>query len=142
VNDPRPRVLVVDDDSRVRAALVGLLDSIDGIQVLAVDSAQADRLLDLLGHDSAVADLALVDVPARGHPGPLLARMAAAVPTVALSLGSGGRDAALSAGARAFVEKGDDALLTEVGALLAAGRDTGAAEEPCRDTGEEGLRHG
>ncbi|MFN8167704.1 MAG: response regulator [Candidatus Nanopelagicales bacterium] len=108
----RVTVLVVDDDARVRAAALRMLDELPDVDVAAVDTEQALRLssLTVLG-----TDVAVVDLPGPGNRGHLLiGRLAPAVAVVAVSLDTAQREAAARAGARAFVEKdGDDRALVE-----------------------------
>jgi DNA-binding NarL/FixJ family response regulator len=113
----RVRVLIADDDGRVRRALRALLEAEDGLMVVGeagspsevLACAEALRptviLLDLL-LPTAAEGLALL---------PRLARW----PVVALSVRGGLRDPALRAGARAFVEKGamPEALLAVLRAV-------------------------
>jgi DNA-binding NarL/FixJ family response regulator len=100
------RVLLLEDDPRVRAGLRRLLEATPGIAVVP------------LGTD---ADVALVDVdlPDRAAAAARIRGLAGGVPVVALSLDGATRDAALAAGARAFVEK-DGAPETLLAALRAA----------------------
>ncbi|MGZ4616444.1 MAG: response regulator [Actinomycetes bacterium] len=113
-------VLIVDDDSRVRAALVRMLDEVGDVRPIAVDSVQALRLATLITLD---ADVAVVDVPAPGTPGEVLVgQLAPAVPVVAMSLNGSMRRRAARAGAALFVEKDGDA-----GALVDAIRTAATA---------------
>jgi DNA-binding NtrC family response regulator len=139
----RVRVLVVDDDARVRSALRHLLDGATDLQCLAVDSGQAMRLV-LWG--SPVPDVAVVDMPsASGTSSALVERLAALMPVVVVSMAGSTRVAALAAGALRFVEKDGDA-----GALVAAIRSAADArpESLARMTGPRqndalgGQRHG
>ena len=52
-------VLIVDDDPRVRAALMRMLDELADVRAAAVDSEQAMRLSSLTTIDT---DVAVVDV--------------------------------------------------------------------------------
>jgi DNA-binding NarL/FixJ family response regulator len=105
---PSLRVLVLDDDPRVRAGLCRLLEATPDLVVVPLGT-----------H----ADVALVDVdlPDRAAVTARVRALAGGVPVVALSLDGAARDAALASGARAFVEKdgAPEALLT---ALHAAAR--------------------
>ena len=104
---PRIRVLVVDDDVRVRNALRHLLDDATGLQCLAVDSGQAMRLV-IWG--STVTDVAVVDMPsASSTRSALVERLAGLMPVVVVSMSGSTRIAALAAGALHFVEKDGDA---------------------------------
>ena len=104
------RVLVVDDDPRVRAALaaelaaVGFDPTVVGPERLTAD---ADRAT---GSDSAPWDVALVDValPSVTAGLALIADLAAELPVVALSINGAAREAALEAGATAYLEKDGD----------------------------------
>lgn len=119
---PRIRVLVVDDDARVRTALRHLLDDATGLQCLAVDSGQAMRLV-MWG--STVTDVAVVDMPSVSKASSaLVERLAGLMPVVVVSMSGSTRVAALAAGALRFVEKDGDA-----GALVAAIR-SAADERP------------
>jgi DNA-binding NarL/FixJ family response regulator len=104
------RVLVLDDDPRVGAAVRRLLEAAPGVTVVAL---------------GAAADVALVDVdlPDRRAATARIRGLAGGVPVVALSLDGSARATALRAGAAAFVEKdgADDVLLT---ALHRAARPT------------------
>jgi len=99
-------VLVVDDDPRVRASLVHLLDEIGAVNAIAVDADQAWRLSEM----GAAADVAVVDVPGRDGFGlRLVSRLVSMMPVVAVGLRASVGQAALGAGAFAFVEKDGDA---------------------------------
>lgn len=107
------RVLVVDDDARVRSALRHLLDEVSELQCLAVDTGQAMRLV-TWGSD--VTDVAVVDMPSASAGGSaLVERLAVRMPVVVVSMSGSQRFGALAAGALRFVEKDGD-----VGALVAA----------------------
>jgi DNA-binding NtrC family response regulator len=115
--DGRVRVLVVDDDVRVRSALVETF-AIESDLVVIGEAATAGTAITLAkGADPCVAvvDTLLPDATT----GLALVRHLAERPgwaVVAMSVGGGLRPAALAAGAAAFVEKdGDiDALLHAV----------------------------
>ena len=99
------RILVVDDDPRVRAALRAELASV-GCRPTAVSPnrlRQGERLGDL--------DLALVDVspPSTARGLTVITRLAALLPVVALSIDGALKDAALHAGAAHYLEKDGDA---------------------------------
>jgi DNA-binding NarL/FixJ family response regulator len=120
-------VLVVDDDPRVRAALVSMLDGTDGLYVVAVD---ADQALRLSGAATLRADVALADLPDDSEPSlRVVRRLSAAMPVVAVSMQGATRLPALRAGAAAFVEKDGDAaaILRAISTARAASR-----EEPDR----------
>jgi DNA-binding NarL/FixJ family response regulator len=122
--DDRVSVLIVDDDDRV---LRGLLETLGQERDLvavgsAGDAAAAWRLW--RGTDPAVV---LVDVllPDRAAGLALVAELAGGgCPVVAMSIQSGLREAALSAGAVAFVDKGDgvDAILGAIRAVAGGPR--------------------
>ena len=116
MNSDLVRVLVVDDDARVRAALTGLLDQVTGLAVLALDAGQTARFAALSGR--RLADVAVVDVP-RDDPAHLVRQLSPLVPVVAVGLSGASRRAALDAGARAFLEK-DGAVGPLVAAIRAA----------------------
>lgn len=98
-------VLVVDDDSRVRASLIRLLDDADSIDVIAVTADQARRMEVL----SASIDVAVVDVPGTDGDGlRLVAKLAASTAVIAVGLLTSMGNAARGAGAVAFVEKDGD----------------------------------
>lgn len=102
------RVLVVDDDARVRTGLAETIASEADLSVVATANTAASALA---GAESTHPSVALVDVllpdaaTGLGLVGALGERAECAV--VAISVRSELRDAALAAGARAFVEKGD-----------------------------------
>lgn len=114
------RVLVVDDDARVRDALRHLLDEVTGLQCLAVDTGQAMRLVTW---GSTVADVAVVDLPSQpGEGSALVERLADLMPVVVVSMSGSQRVDALAAGAVCFVEKDGDATAL-VGAIRSAADD-------------------
>lgn len=98
------RVLVVDDDQRVRAALVALLDGTPDLDVVADVGSVADALavFDRVAPDAVLVDILL---PSRADGLGLIARLAARRPVVAISVDGGAREAALAAGASAYLEK-------------------------------------
>jgi DNA-binding NarL/FixJ family response regulator len=105
-------VLVVDDDSRVRAAVVRLLDELPDVRAAAVDTEQATRLSSLTSLDT---DVVVVDLPGPGSRGEaLIRRLVPDVAVVAVGLDGAQRRAAVHAGAAVFVEKdGDDQALID-----------------------------
>jgi DNA-binding NtrC family response regulator len=111
------RILVIDDDGRVRAALSQTIALESDLILLA---ALADASAALAWAESAGPSVALVDmVLSDGATSLTLVRQLAERPgcaVVAMSVHSGLRSAALAAGAAAFVEKsGDiDAVLNAV----------------------------
>lgn len=113
-------VLVVDDDPRVRAALVRMLDELADVSVAAIDTEQAMRLSSLTTLDT---DVAVVDLPGPASCGEeVIRRLAPRVPVVAVSLCGAARCVALRAGATSFVEKdGDDGALLDAIRAVAAG---------------------
>lgn len=102
-------VLVVDDDARVRAALTALVESSHELRLVAASGSAADALVHCGTADGGRPAVALVDVllPDEGTGTRLLGQLAAlGVVPVAISARGGLRDAALRAGAVAFLEKG------------------------------------
>ena len=121
------RVLVVDDDARVRQALRALIESCEGLMVSGEAASGPDAKR---ADEEAVADVVLLDVflpsPEEGL-GVLADLVARGRRVVALSIhGELGR-AVLALGAVAFVEKsaGPDVL---VDALRIASTSTGSAD--------------
>jgi DNA-binding NarL/FixJ family response regulator len=100
------RVLVVDDDPRVRAGLHQLLASTPDL-VLAVQAGSVPEARGNLGPAGLHVDVALVDVtvdtPAAGLS--LIADLARVVPVVALSIDGAARARSLAAGAATYLEK-------------------------------------
>lgn len=102
------RVLIVDDDRRVRQSLSGLIALRDGVEVVgtAPDSQHAIELVRSAEPDAVLLDLRL---PAEEDGLGLCARICREWPTVrvvAMSVQTDLRAAALAAGAVAFVAKG------------------------------------
>ena len=103
------RVLLADDQSKVRSALRLLLEQEPGMSVVG-EAAEAE---DLLAQVRAVhPDLVLLDweLPGLQAANPVLPTLRALCPhlsVIALSGRPGARRAALAAGADAFVSKGD-----------------------------------
>jgi DNA-binding NarL/FixJ family response regulator len=120
------RILIADDQERVRFALRVLLAQQPGVQVVG-EAANGEALLAQAG--AIAADLALVDwelprlTEAGGLPG--IHRSAPALRIVVLSSRPGVRQAALAMGGAAFVSKGEppERLLTVI-------RRCGALTEP------------
>jgi DNA-binding NarL/FixJ family response regulator len=114
------RVLVIDDDARVRAALGDLLASTTDLTP-AVTAATAAEALAAAEQDGPF-DVAIVDVrlpdPATGLS--LIRRLTPEVPVVAVSVSGAHRTAALAAGATAYLDKDGrpDALLAALRASL------------------------
>ena len=101
------RVLVVDRDPRVRAALTALIDATPGLEVAAATS--LTELPCVLG--TPAADVAVVDVTA-GHPEDDLAAirdLSARLPVVAVSAAGTDGVHAIAAGAMACCDKDGDA---------------------------------
>ncbi len=112
------RLLVADDDARVRAALGQTIALEAGLAVVAsaASAAAALVLAERTGPSVALVDVLLPDEAA----GLALVRSLARRPgcaVVAISVQGGLRRAALAAGAAAFAEKAGD-----IGAILAAVR--------------------
>jgi DNA-binding NarL/FixJ family response regulator len=122
------RVLVVDDDARVRQA-IGRTIALEPDLVLVADAGDAPTALALAegaGPSVALVDVLLPDaMTGLALVGCLEQRPGCAV--VAMSIRSGVRHAALAAGAVAFVEKGGD-----IDAVLNAIRAAPAPPEPLR----------
>ena len=121
------RILIADDQERVRFALRVLLAQQPGLQVVG-EAANAETLLAQAG--AVAADLALVawELPRLAAVGglPALQRSSPALQVVVLSSRPGVRQAALAAGGAAFVSKGEppERLLTVIrrcGALAESG---------------------
>lgn len=102
------RVLLADDQAKVRSALRLLLDQLPDVEVLG-EAVDGTGLLDWL--KAAHPDLVLLDWELPGLPtaDPLrhLHDQRPGLQVVALSSHPGARQAALQAGADAFVSKGD-----------------------------------
>ena len=102
------RVLVVDDDARVRRALHDLIDASEGIRVVATSGDASDALR---ADESTAPAVVLVDVllPDRADGLGVVRELARrGRPVVATSVSAAVRDDALTAGARCFVEKAPD----------------------------------
>ena len=102
------RVLVVDDDARVRSALRDLIDASGGMHVIAT---AGDASNALRADGSAGSAVALVDVllPNRADGLGVVRELALrGRPVVATSVSAAVRNDALAAGARCFVEKAPD----------------------------------
>lgn len=115
------RLVVADDDPRVRVALDSTLSAVPGIDVVATCALAAEVAVQVRVRRP---DVVLVDVqlPDATTGLTLLADLArAGVPAVAMSWSGGLRARALAAGAVAFVEK-DGAAEALVDAVLTAGR--------------------
>ena len=107
------RVLVVDDDARVRQALRALIASSEGLSLAGEASSATDALR---ADDNLVPDVVLLDLllPSAGDGLAVIdALVARGREVVALTIRVELRAAALEAGAAAFLEKGvtPDALL-------------------------------
>ncbi len=115
------RLLVVEDDGRVRRALVELLGSDTGITVVGAcgDAGTARRLIAALRPDIVLVDLLL---PKAAIGLALVAELSRdGVTVVAMSVRDGMRDRALSAGAITFVQKDGDSDVF-IATVLGAGR--------------------
>ncbi|NJC69141.1 response regulator transcription factor [Planosporangium thailandense] len=98
------RVLVVDDDPRVRAALTALLEGTADFVVTASVASAAQARVALAAHS---VDTVIVDVhlPRRADGIALIAALSAGHRVVALSIDGTSRNLALAAGATDYVEK-------------------------------------
>jgi DNA-binding NarL/FixJ family response regulator len=105
------RVLIVENDPRVRSALSELLTASEGLCVVGIAATARDALDAGDWLDVALVDVRLPDL----EDGLLVIRKLAAEghPVVALSASAAARAASIAAGARAFFEKDShpDALL-------------------------------
>jgi|SRR5579884_16621 len=119
------RILIADDDARVRHGLRALIESQRGWTVVgeAVDGPDVLQLDRTLEADVIVLDIRLPDA----HDGLELLRHLAGEKrrsVLAISVRGGLGEAALAAGARAFVEKGDtDALLSALHRVIVGRND-------------------
>lgn len=115
------KVLIVDNDARVRTALCALIESSPGLSVVGEASSRsgAHEANEKLCPDVVVLDLLLPSAQDGLELLKQLARTGKAV--VALSIRDGLRTAAFAAGAAAFVEKypGPDALLETLREVVA-----------------------
>ncbi len=123
--DTSAKVLVVDNDARVRAALCALIGSSPGLSVAGEASSRsgAFEANQALGPNVVVLDILL---PAAEDGLEVLQQLAATGgAVVALSIREDLRTAALAAGAAAFVEKyaGPDALLEALRDVVARVRE-------------------
>jgi DNA-binding NarL/FixJ family response regulator len=116
---PCLRVLIIEDDPRVRAALLQTLGSNPDLHVLAAGSGQ--DAVALLARKPADVVLLDIGLPAERDGIDLIRRLAPSTPVVAVSINGAARATALGAGAHSYHEKdGDvDGLL---GALRAAAK--------------------
>jgi two-component system response regulator DesR len=124
--EPKPaepvRVLIVDEDARVRAALRAAISLEQDLEVLG-QAAGAPAALAIAS--DAAPFVALVDIMVRSDgSGLALVQLLSQVPgcrVVAMSLRGGFQAAAHAAGAVAFVEKGDDvdSMLSAIRAVAA-----------------------
>jgi DNA-binding NarL/FixJ family response regulator len=119
MNKPLMRVLVADDEPAVRRALRVLLKDWPNLEIVA-EAADIEGVLAQVA--TACPDLLLLDwrLP-DGAPGavlPILRRIAPALWVIVFSARAEARDAALAAGADAFVSKVDppDRLLAAIAA--------------------------
>jgi DNA-binding NarL/FixJ family response regulator len=102
------RVLVVDDDARVRRALHDLIEASEGMQVVA---SAGDVIKALQADECTSPAVALVDVllpDLADGVGVVRALTLRGRPVVATSVSAAVRNDALAAGALRFVEKGPD----------------------------------
>lgn len=126
------RVLVADDQAKVRSALRLLVNRQPGI-IVQGEAVDTTGLLDWV--QAAALDLVLLDweLPGPGRE-QLLPRLRAACPRLKVIVLSGrpeAREAALAAGANAFVSKGDppEALLAAIERCKIAGAVTDGEEQ-------------
>lgn len=137
------RLLVADDDARVRAAIVQTISMEAGLVLVAsaADAAAAMVLAERTGPSVTLVDVMLPDEAT----GLALVRSLARRPgcaVVAMSIRGGLRAAALAAGAAAFVEKGDiDAVLAAVRAAAPPHRSLTAPAGPSRQARSARCRH-
>jgi DNA-binding NarL/FixJ family response regulator len=121
VDDTVMRILIADDEPRVRSALRLLLRQYPGVVVVG-EAGNVERALELAARHRP--DLVLLDwdLPGRGGPAALDGLHAAqqGLTVIALSGRSEARRAALDAGVDAFVSKGDppERLLATLQAVL------------------------
>jgi len=119
------RVLLADDESKVRSALRLLLEQKPGLSVVG-EATEAGEVLEQV--QAACPDLLLLDWELPGQQAadllPAIRRCCPHLLVIALSGRPEARQAALAAGADAFVSKGDppDRLLATVGAASTAGK--------------------
>lgn len=122
VDDTPPvRVLIVDDDQRVRAALRAYLSAVPGIDVVGTADGPAAALDIARRHPPTVAVIDLLIPDAQDGLALLRTLTGMRIPAVALSIEYQLSASALAAGARQFVGKDSspDLLLA---AVRAAGR--------------------
>lgn len=108
-----PRVLVVDDDPRVRSAMTAELAAAGCRPTAAAPEDLPNDPWDALDPeqiDVALVDVALVDValPTVADGLALIRQLSSAVRVVAISINGAARTQALAAGARAYLEKDGD----------------------------------
>lgn len=114
------RVLIADDDHRVRTALSALLTSFAGFDIVGT-SATTDHALTLARQHSPT--VALIDILLPEAPDGLALLRALTeelhIPTIAMSIDSGLKKSALAAGATSFVDKDGrtDRLITALRAV-------------------------
>ena len=120
---PRIRVLIVEDDRRVRAALCGFVSAAEGFALAAVAGDATEAVELARAHPDAVAlvDLVLPDADTGLELLRTLTRELH-MPAVALSIRIDLADSALAAGAHGFVDKhgAPDALLTALRAAASS----------------------
>ncbi|GIH72973.1 response regulator [Sphaerimonospora thailandensis] len=97
-------ILLVDDDSRVRAALTTLLAGIPDVEVVAAVASTREATAVLAAHQ---VDVVIVDVllPRREDGIALIRSLSPGHHVVALSIDGSSREPALAAGAADYVEK-------------------------------------
>jgi DNA-binding NarL/FixJ family response regulator len=102
------RVLIVDDDRRVRQSLSGLMDLREGIEIVgtAADGEACIALCGAVAPDTVLLDLKLPEVTDGLGLLAELRRRWPAIHVVAMSVQVSLRSAAIAAGAVAFIPKG------------------------------------
>jgi len=118
---PAQRVLVVDRDARVRAALAALIDATPGLEVAAATGSVAEAALLAQATGAAVA---VVDIEASRPDDDLAAihELAGRLPVVAVCAANSAGARAVTAGATAFCDKDGDADCLTAAVAAAARR--------------------
>jgi DNA-binding NarL/FixJ family response regulator len=115
------RVLVVDRDARVRAALAALIDATPGLEVAAATGSLADvgRIARMVAATVAVVD---VDAARPDDDLAIINDLARCLPVVAVCAASSAGGRAVAAGASAFCDKDGDADCLMAAVVAAAQR--------------------